>query len=147
MDKHHIVPKHMGGLGPGHPQEHLNIMELSREDHAWAHFILYKLYGHDEDLWAAAQLGHPQADISGDKNPMANPIHRATYDEAMSKRTWGDEWSEHQKVVTKDNWTKRRKKYGPTGGNVKQRGIPRPGAGVDSDGAKRGWATRRENIL
>ena len=56
LHKHHIVPKHMGGLGPGHPQEHLNIMELSREDHAIAHLILYKLYGNNNDLRSAVLL-------------------------------------------------------------------------------------------
>lgn len=77
MDKHHIVPKHMGGL-----DEDFNIMELSREDHAWAHLILHKLYGHNEDLWAANILFESKSvDISGENNPMADPEIRKKHKE------------------------------------------------------------------
>ena len=69
MEKHHIVPKHMGGID--HP---LNIMELSREDHGWAHLILHKLYGHKEDLWAAHLLLESRfVDQTGDNNPARTP--------------------------------------------------------------------------
>ena len=58
----------------GGSDEPWNLMELSRRDHGIAHVILYKLYGHKEDLWAAnVLLGGEDIDQSGDNNPMADP--------------------------------------------------------------------------
>ena len=45
--KHHIIPKHTGGTD--HPS---NLIELTIEEHAEAHRILYEKYGCDEDKWA-----------------------------------------------------------------------------------------------
>lgn len=45
--KHHRVPKHAGGTD--HPD---NIVELTVEDHAIAHFVLWKLYGKWQDKLA-----------------------------------------------------------------------------------------------
>lgn len=45
--KHHIIPKHMGGTDD--PE---NLIELTIEDHAEAHKILYEKYGKIEDYWA-----------------------------------------------------------------------------------------------
>ena len=45
--KHHIIPKHMGGSN-----DSSNLIELSVEEHANAHKILYELYGKEEDRWA-----------------------------------------------------------------------------------------------
>lgn len=45
--KHHIIPKHMGG--PDTPE---NIVELTIEEHANAHRILYEKYGKIEDYLA-----------------------------------------------------------------------------------------------
>jgi len=47
MHKHHIIPRHMGGTD--NPE---NIIELSIEDHAEAHRILFERYGHWEDYLA-----------------------------------------------------------------------------------------------
>ena len=47
---HHIIPKHMGGTN-----DPSNLIELTLEEHAEAHKILYELYGKKEDL--AAYLG------------------------------------------------------------------------------------------
>lgn len=44
---HHIVPKHMGGT-----DDPSNLIELTVEDHAIAHRVLYKLYGHWQDYCA-----------------------------------------------------------------------------------------------
>ncbi|MDP6584604.1 MAG: HNH endonuclease signature motif containing protein, partial [Anaerolineales bacterium] len=75
MDKHHIVPKHMGGM-----EEPWNIMELSREDHIWAHKILYKLYGNVNDKRAVLLLEGQWPDQSGENNPRYSvtntPEHR-----------------------------------------------------------------------
>lgn len=47
MHKHHIIPRHMGGTD--NPE---NLIELSVEDHAEAHRILFEQHGHWEDYVA-----------------------------------------------------------------------------------------------
>ena len=42
--KHHIIPRHAGGT-----DDPSNIIELTVEEHAEAHRILYEKYGRDED--------------------------------------------------------------------------------------------------
>lgn len=54
--KHHIIPKHMGGT-----DDHTNIIELTIDEHADAHRILYEKYGRWEDKLAwqglSSQIG------------------------------------------------------------------------------------------
>lgn len=45
--KHHIIPRHAGGT-----DDPSNIIELTIEEHAEAHRILYEQYGRSEDLCA-----------------------------------------------------------------------------------------------
>ena len=45
--KHHIIPRHAGGT-----DDSSNLIELTIEEHAEAHRILYETYGRDEDRWA-----------------------------------------------------------------------------------------------
>lgn len=45
--RHHIIPKHMGGSN-----DPSNIIELTVEEHAEAHRILYELYDKEEDRLA-----------------------------------------------------------------------------------------------
>jgi|694.fasta_scaffold01636_31 hypothetical protein len=44
---HHIVPKHLGGT-----DEPNNLIELTIEEHAEAHRVLYETHGHWQDLLA-----------------------------------------------------------------------------------------------
>lgn len=44
---HHIIPKHAGGT-----DDPANLVELSIEEHAEAHRVLYEQYGRKEDLCA-----------------------------------------------------------------------------------------------
>jgi hypothetical protein len=54
--KHHIIPRHVGGTN-----DPSNIVELTIEEHAEAHHILYEQYGRDEDrlawLGLSGQIG------------------------------------------------------------------------------------------
>ena len=45
--KHHIIPKHMGGT-----DEPSNLVELTPEEHAEAHRVLYEEHGHWQDYVA-----------------------------------------------------------------------------------------------
>ena len=45
--KHHIIPKHAGGT-----DDPSNLVELTIEEHAEAHRVLYETYGRNEDRWA-----------------------------------------------------------------------------------------------
>lgn len=45
--KHHIIPRHAGGS-----DDPSNIVELTIEEHAEAHRLLYEQYGRLEDKWA-----------------------------------------------------------------------------------------------
>ena len=45
--KHHIIPRHAGGT-----DDPSNLVELTIEEHANAHKLLYEKYGRDEDRWA-----------------------------------------------------------------------------------------------
>ena len=77
--KHHIIPKHMGGTDD--PE---NLIELTVEEHAEAHRVLYEKNGHWEDklawLGLSGQIGCDEAIFlaksEGAKNRMAmgNPM-------------------------------------------------------------------------
>ena len=58
--KHHIVPRHMGGT-----DDPSNIIELTIEDHAEAHRILYETYGDERDkvAWQGLLGLIPKAEI------------------------------------------------------------------------------------
>lgn len=45
--KHHIIPRHAGGT-----DDQSNIVELTIEEHAEAHRLLYEQHGRQEDKWA-----------------------------------------------------------------------------------------------
>jgi hypothetical protein len=44
---HHIIPRHVGGTN-----DPSNLVELTIEEHAEAHRVLYETYGRNEDKWA-----------------------------------------------------------------------------------------------
>jgi hypothetical protein len=54
---HHIIPKHMGGS-----DDPTNLIELSVEEHAMAHYKLYEQYGKKEDLCAYYMLSGKNQD-------------------------------------------------------------------------------------
>jgi hypothetical protein len=69
--KHHIVPKHMGGS-----DDPSNLIELSVEEHANAHRLLYELHGRWQDkiAWQAlsGQIGKEEIILEIIKNANKN---------------------------------------------------------------------------
>ena len=74
--KHHIIPKHVGGT-----DDQSNLVELTVEEHANAHLLLWKKYGRwqDELAWKALSGQIDSAEINyiksvimntGENNPM-----------------------------------------------------------------------------
>ena len=59
--KHHIVPRHMGGS-----DDPSNLIQLTIEEHAQAHKLLFEKYGHwqDEVAWRALSGQVPNAEIN-----------------------------------------------------------------------------------
>lgn len=85
--KHHIIPKHMGGT-----DDPDNIVELSVEEHAEAHRLLYETYGNKFDYIAymalSKQISAGEASymkLFGPKN--WSPDGLARLSEAGKKRT------------------------------------------------------------
>jgi hypothetical protein len=54
---HHLIPKHMGGSN-----DPINLIELSVEEHAMAHYKLYEQYSKKEDLCAYYMLSGKNQD-------------------------------------------------------------------------------------
>ncbi len=117
--KHHIIPKHMGGTDdPG------NLIELTVEQHAEAHRLLYETYGFEQDklAWQGLLGIIPKEDIVkvgykigqakttlilkekyGVTNPGQLPESRKKASERMKKR--------HEKGLVKiPNWTGKKHK-------------------------------------
>lgn len=73
--KHHIIPRHVGGTD--HPS---NIIELTIEEHAEAHRILYEKYNRIEDKWAwlglSGQVGKDEIlkEIAKSKKGKKKPV-------------------------------------------------------------------------
>ena len=67
MHKHHIIPRHMGGT-----DDPSNIIELSVEEHAEAHRVLYEKYGKREDYiaWKGLSGNIGKEDIHREKSAL-----------------------------------------------------------------------------
>lgn len=81
---HHIVPKHIGGT-----DDPANLIELSVEDHAEAHRILYEKYGREEDKMA--WLGLSGQATKKEVCSIGNKLGRKNADEVL-KQKYGENW-------------------------------------------------------
>lgn len=79
--KHHIIPKHMGGT-----DEPSNLVELTVEEHAAAHRVLFEQYGcwQDNVAWKISQEKYK-----------TDPQRQKAHSERM--KLW---WDEKRKVGT-----------------------------------------------
>lgn len=80
---HHIIPKHMGGTDS--PD---NLVELSLEEHAEAHRILYEKHNKHEDYvaWKAlsAQIGKEEIMVEKSRLGGYNRMNRTAWNKGMS---------------------------------------------------------------
>jgi hypothetical protein len=82
LQRHHIVPKHMGGT-----DDPSNITLLTRSEHAEAHRLLYVQHGKWQDYWAWKFLGRSkQWEWLKIHNPMKRPEVREKVSQTMKER-------------------------------------------------------------
>jgi hypothetical protein len=105
--KHHIIPRHMGGTN-----DRSNLIELTVEEHAEAHRLLYKQHGllQDKLAWlglqgliSGAEILHtlqPEG-MKGSKNPMyGKPApRRGVKRPGIGGRKKGTKWSEAERAL------------------------------------------------
>ena len=105
--KHHIIPKHMGGT-----DDRSNLIELTVEEHAEAHRLLYEQHGllQDKLAWlglqgliSAAEILHTlqSEGMKGIKNPMyGKPApNRGVKRPGVGGRKKGTKWSESERAL------------------------------------------------
>ena len=88
---HHIIPRHAGG-----DDSTENLVSLTVEDHAIAHFVLWKMYGRSGDLiaWKALSGDYSKDDFhreaASDRWKVDNPMFRKEVKEVFSERMTRD---------------------------------------------------------
>ena len=103
--KHHIIPRHMGGS-----DDSSNLIELSIEEHAEAHRMLWEQHGKWQDFIAWQGLS---------KNINSSEIHSEATKSGMKE--WWNNLSEEEKKDWKDRCSKRPDGWIPhTGWTYKQ---------------------------
>ena len=95
---HHIVPRHMGGS-----DDPSNLVELTVEEHAEAHRLLYEQHGHWEDLlaWKGLSGQSDSYEIQQEKRRLANLGNKH-----FEGKTHSDEYKEKLSDMMKHARTK-----------------------------------------
>lgn len=87
--KHHIIPRHMGGS-----DEPSNIVELSIEEHAEAHRLLYEQYGKLQDKIAWLMLSGKTTEAENLRIVLANEAFQAFVSDPQRSESWRRKISE-----------------------------------------------------
>lgn len=92
---HHIVPKHAGGT-----DDPSNLIELTTEEHAEAHRLLYEQYGRWQDYcaWQALSGRIGQEEILRIKQGMANKGRKRTPEQIERMREASRKRAERQRL-------------------------------------------------
>lgn len=64
LERHHIVPKHSGGL-----DEESNYTYLSHREHIVAHWLLWRIHRKNGDRWAVCRMSKIRPRVSGKDHP------------------------------------------------------------------------------
>lgn len=90
LHKHHIIPRHAGGS-----DDPSNLVELTIEEHAEAHRMLYEQYGRDEDRLAwkglAGLIGKDEmvrakASLNSSRPGSSNPFYGRKHTDATKQK-------------------------------------------------------------
>lgn len=105
--KHHIIPKHMGGT-----DDPSNLIELTIEEHAEAHRLLYEQHGHWQDKVAWSGLSKLtnahylmlSEKMIGKNNPMyGKPApNRGVKRPGVGGRKKGTKWSKEERAKQRE---------------------------------------------
>lgn len=126
--KHHIIPRHAGGTD--HPD---NLVELSVEDHAEAHRLLYEQHGRWQDRVAWLSL----SGIMNDHDRIYEIVSNANKGNPTGYKH-SPEMIQHLSEIKKGS---KNPQYGKAAPN---RGISRPGVGGRNKGT--GWSEHERKI-
>jgi len=98
--KHHIIPRHAGGT-----DDPSNLVELTVEEHALAHKMLYEQYGKEQDriAWLALSKQSDKKDII----KASLRLGRKLADKAIEKK-YGPNW---RKIISDKGTLKGAKKF------------------------------------
>ena len=98
--KHHIIPRHAGGT-----DEPSNLVELTIEEHAEAHKILYEQYGRPEDklAWQCLSGMLSKEEIISARMSLAGKIGGALGGRKGKGKKQTKDWIEKRKVFGEKN--------------------------------------------
>ena len=104
--KHHIIPKHAGGT-----DDPSNLVELTTEEHAEAHRVLFEQYGRWQDYYAwqglSGQMGKEdlikRIQSIANSKPKSEETKRKM-SKAFTGRKYSKEFCENASIVMKERW-------------------------------------------
>ncbi len=139
LHKHHIVPRHMGGS-----DDPSNLVELTPDEHAEAHRLLYEQHGHWQDYVAwqglaklASKAEHTKMLLS-----LAGKKGAKTMASRRKGKTWEEIYGPEKAAQYRATWTTNRKGGGKTW-NGKLYEITHPDGTVEQVEGLRQWCLDR----
>ena len=124
--KHHIIPKHAGGT-----DDPSNLIELTVEEHAEAHRLLYEQHGRWEDYYAwqglSGQIGKEELIRSTQSIANSKPKSKETKKKmsiAFTGRKYNKEFCKNASIIMKNRW--KEGKYDPEKLRLSRIGFKQP---------------------